>query len=483
MSYFTSANRLPKDPSSPALPSPDDAALIPLANVSIFVQLTYTWILGYQRTPQVSDLYKMDLSRESGRRVQEGTAPIQVTICLIILLVELGPSALTGFSLFILVILFQERLMAMQQHHMCLESMKWTDQRAKVLLEVLAAMRVVKYFSYEVPFLKRIFELRKKGLCGVRRILHSSSANACYFAATLAFVTYTLTAHDFNVAIIFSSLSLFQLLRQPMMFMPHALSAIPDASSALQRLTHIFEAELISEDTFMIDKDQEPALFEEGRTRWRRSNEKDKSAQEDKVKEILAPSKDVPLFRVKNVTMTIPRSQLAAVVGPVGNGKFSLLQGLIGEMRKVPGHILVGGRSRWLLPADGMDPKCNFIEHIAFRSPFDEDKYWKVVETACLLPDLHQLPDGDCKVDECGGQKQRVNVARALYYDPDIVIFDDPLSAVDARVGKSLFQDAIGGLQNRGIIIILVTHAIHFVSQVDYIYTLNSGIIRERDIQ
>jgi len=83
---------------------------------------------------------------------------------------QLGPSALAGFSLFILIVPFQERLMTLQ-HRMRLASMKWTDQRAKVLLEVLgtspwcmgcaamlkgrtAAMRVVKYFSYEVPFLQ-----------------------------------------------------------------------------------------------------------------------------------------------------------------------------------------------------------------------------------------------------------------------------------------------------------------------------------------
>jgi ATP-binding cassette, subfamily C (CFTR/MRP), member 1 len=52
--------------------------------------------------------------------------------------------------------------------------------------------------------------------------------------------------------------------------------------------------------------------------------------------------------------------------------------------------------------------------------------------------------------------------------------------SVDANVGKSLFQDAIvGALRNRGVTVILVTHAIHFLSQVDYIYTMNNGIVTE----
>ncbi|KAG2140137.1 ABC protein [Suillus clintonianus] len=439
------------------------------------------------------------------------TAPIQVTVCLIILLTELGPSALAGFSLFALMIPLQQWLMALQ-HRIRLASMKWTDQRAKVLLEVLGAIRIVKYFSYEVPFLQRIFELRKKELRGIRWILHLTSANLALasslpvLAATLAFVTYTLTAHNFNVAVIFSSLSLFQLLRQPMLFMPRALSAIPDAASAIQRLTHVFRAEQISGDTLIIDKDQEPALLMKDATfEWESHGQdsgeafsskkgasgggpprgKHRNVKEDTVKEKSTPVKDAPLFKVMNVTMTIPRGQLVAVVGPVGSGKSSLLQGLIGEMRKVSGHVSFGGRVGYC-PQTAWIQNATLRDNITFGQPFEEDRYWRVIETACLLPDLQLLPDGDLTeigekgINLSGGQKQRVNIARALYFDPEIVIFDDPLSAVDAHVGKSLFQDAIvGALRNRGITVILVTHAIHFLSQVDYIYTMNNGVITE----
>ncbi|KAG1781882.1 ABC protein [Suillus placidus] len=440
------------------------------------------------------------------------TAPIQIIVCLIILLTQLGPSALAGFSLFVFMIPLQQRFMALQ-HRIRLGSMKWTDQRTKVLLEVLGAIRVVKYFSYEIPFLQKIFELRKKELRGVRWILHANSANLALassvpvLAATLAFVTYTLTAHNFNVAVIFSSLSLFQLLRQPMLFMPRALSAIPDASSAIQRLTHVFHAELISGDTFVIDKDQEPALLVKDATfEWesfaKDSDDtlssktgapgdgippkgKDRSVEEDMAEGKPAPGKEAPLFKVKNVTMTIQRGQFVAVVGPVGSGKSSLLQGLIGEMRKVSGHVTFGGRIGYC-PQTAWIQNATLRGNITFGQRFEEDRYWRVVEIACLLPDLQLLPDGDLTeigekgINLSGGQKQRVSLARALYFDPEVAILDDPLSAVDAHVGKSLFQGAIvGALRNRGITVILVTHAIHFLSQVDYIYTLNNGVITE----
>lgn len=78
-----------------------------------------------------------------------------------------------------------------------------------------------------------------------------------------------------------------------------------------------------------------------------------------------------------------------------------------------------------------------------------------------------------------GGQRQRVNIARALYFDADIILLDDPLSAVDAHVGKALFNDAILGLRRAGKTVLLVTHALHFLPQVDYIYALDNGHIVE----
>ncbi|OBZ72274.1 Oligomycin resistance ATP-dependent permease YOR1 [Grifola frondosa] len=417
------------------------------------------------------------------------TAPIQVTVCLIILLVQLGPSALAGFSLFLLIIPIQERVMS-YQFNVGKKALRWTDQRAKLILEVLGAMRIVKYFCYEGPFLKRIFDIRKKELKGTRKIQFARSANiaAAYsvpvLAATLAFVTYTLTAHNFNVAIIFSSLSLFQLLRQPLMFLPRALSATTDAQNALVRLKKVFDAETATGDAFIIDHDQKFALDVKDATfEWEESLSakelKEKASRLTKGSEKLAPIIQAgPPFQVRDITMSVPRGTLIAIS--------SLLQGLIGEMRKVRGHVSFGGRVAYCSQTAWIQ-NATLRENVLFGQPFDEDKYWKAVENASLLPDLQVLADGDLTeigekgINLSGGQKQRVNIARALYYDADVVIFDDPLSAVDAHVGKALFADAIiGALRSRGKTVILVTHALHFLSQCDHVYTMENGRIEEQ---
>lgn len=84
------------------------------------------------------------------------TAPLQISICLIILCVQLGPSALAGFALFVVAMPIQAIVMS-GQLRLRRTSVIWTEKRAKLLLEVLSSMRIVKYFTYEQPFLKRAY--------------------------------------------------------------------------------------------------------------------------------------------------------------------------------------------------------------------------------------------------------------------------------------------------------------------------------------
>ena len=103
--------------------------------------------------------------------------------------------------------------------------MEWTDKRAKLLQELLGGIKVMKFFSWEVPFLRRIFEYREKEMAYIRSILLIRSANnavaisAPVVASVLAFITYSATGHSLNPANIFSSLALFNLLRLPLMML------------------------------------------------------------------------------------------------------------------------------------------------------------------------------------------------------------------------------------------------------------------------
>ncbi|KAF8530160.1 ABC protein [Hysterangium stoloniferum] len=430
------------------------------------------------------------------------TAPIQIIICLIILLVQLGPSALAGFCVLIITIPIQKRAMV-YQFKIRKGSMRWTDQRASLTQELLGGMRVVKWFTYEKPFLKRLWFIRHMELKGIWWILfiragnHAASLSFPALSATVAFVTYSLSGNSLDPAVIFSSLSLFQLLRQPMSLLPIAFSSIVDAQSAITRLNAIFHAELINQTAFEVDPGLGVALrVDKASFQWEHTNRPDHIEVKNVKKNIPHPEKNlqgenrsIPRepFSIKNLDIEIPRGRLSAIVGPVGSGKSSILLGLIGEMRRTGGSCTFGGsvaycaQSAWI-------KNGTLRDNILFGRPFDKERYWKVLQDSCLLPDLDVLPDSDivcgysCAVpDLSGGQKQRVNIARALYRDADIVIFDDPLSAVDAHVGKALFANAIlGSLKAQGKTVILVTHALHFLPEVDFVYTVVNGDIAEQ---
>lgn len=156
-------------------------------------------------------------------------------------------------------------------------------------------------------------------------------------AASLAFVTYTSVTKEFDIAVVFSSFSLFQvrfelptmatpdkpqLLRQPMMFLPRALSATADANHAIERLTETFHAEIRNEAPFHIDPSQENALQASDVTfAWElpastqdADSEKGDSQGESET-ELKHP------FSIANLNLSVSRGSLVAIVGRFGSGK------------------------------------------------------------------------------------------------------------------------------------------------------------------
>ncbi|KAG8702705.1 hypothetical protein FRC09_004597 [Ceratobasidium sp. 395] len=456
------------------------------------------------------------------------TAPIQMVICLIILLVNLGWSALCGFAFFVLMTPVQTYLMK-YLFTVRKKSMVWTDKRAKLLQELLGGMRVLKFFAWENPYLERIANFRNNELKYIRSLLLLRSGNNAVafslpvLASVLSFVAYSLSGYPLDPAVIFASLTLFQMLRMPLMFLPVALSSIADALNASSRLEGVFVAEVLTQ-TRVIDPSLPVALEvknaefswdgappdEAGSKGRGKQAKKDKAKTSKQITEVSdkaargpdekeavvqdagagsgsasddAKEKEV-VFKLKDVNISLPRGQLCAIVGPVGSGKSSLLQGLIGEMRREKGSVTFGG-SVGYCPQSAWIQSTTVRENILFGREFDESRYWDAVRGACLQSDLDMLPSGDLTevgekgISLSGGQKQRINIARAVYFGADVVLLDDPLSALDAHVGKAVFQNVIQGAL-AGRTRILVTHALHFIPSCDYIITMEDGRIAER---
>lgn len=389
-------------------------------------------------------------------------APIIIIVTIIMLCLQIGASGLIGFVIFVIAIPFttlnMKWYLSLRQ-----KSIEWTEKRTKLLSELLANMPVIKMFTYEQPFLAQLRTYRAKEMSYMRYLLYTRSLNETMtlnlpiIASVLAFVVFSRLGNAFDPALIFTALQYFNSLRPSLNQIPKGLSSAADGLNALRRLTELYEADT-HRQRVPVDEKLDVAVRANATFDW-------------------------PEFQV-SADIEIPRGQLTAIVGPVGSGKSSLLSGLIGDM-PTTGSVSLGGRIGYCAQ-EAWIQNATIRDNILFGQPWDEDRYWRVIEKASLRRDLELLPAGDMTeigekgINISGGQKQRINIARALYFDADIVLMDDPLSAVDAHVGQALFNNAILDLKRQGKTVILVTHALHFLPQVDYIYTLEQGRIAQR---
>ena len=190
------------------------------------------------------------------------------------------------------------------------------------------------------------------------------------------------------------------------------------------------------------------------------------------------------LQRLKDISFQIKRSEFIVVVGEIGAGKSSLLAALVGEMRRTEGIVKLGGTVGFC-PQTAWIQNATVRNNILFGKEFDQEKYDRVIRDCALEADLEMLPNGDVTeigergITVSGGQKARINIARAAYNDADIVLLDDPLSAVDAHVGRQLLDDCICGLM-AGKTRILVTHQLHVLPRADRIFCMHQGKIVEQ---
>lgn len=148
---------------------------------------------------------------------------------------------------------------------------------------------------------------------------------------------------------------------------------------------------------------------------------------------------------LKDINIRVNQGARVAVCGTVGSGKSSLLSCILGEISKISGSVKVEGSKAYVAQSPWIQ-SGTIEENILFGRDMDRERYEKVLEACSLKKDLEVLSFGDQTIigergiNLNGGQKQRVQIARALYQDADIYLFDDPFSAVDALTGSHLFK-------------------------------------------
>ncbi len=200
---------------------------------------------------------------------------------------------------------------------------------------------------------------------------------------------------------------------------------------------------------------------------------------------------------IKNIDINIKKGQTIGIVGPTGAGKSTLIRQLLREFNVSDGSILIDGKSIEAYKIEDIRNLVGYVpqSHILFRRSVDENiligkpnatsqMLDKAVKLADFEKDLMFLHDGlhtmvgESGVSLSGGQKQRLSIARALIKDPEILILDDSLSAVDAKTEDNI----INHLKEfrKGKTNIIVAHRFSAIHDADVILVLESGQITQR---
>uniref|UniRef100_A0A3B3IJ80 Multidrug resistance-associated protein 1 n=1 Tax=Oryzias latipes TaxID=8090 RepID=A0A3B3IJ80_ORYLA len=401
------------------------------------------------------------------------SAPLQVVLALYFLWENLGPSVLAGVAVMILMVPINA-VIAMKTKTYQVAQMKNKDSRIKLMNEMLNGIKVLKLYAWEMAFKEKVSQIRENELKVLKKAAYLGAVStftwvcAPFLVALSTFSVYVLI-DDQNVLDAekaFVSLALFNILRFPLNMLPMVISSMVQASVSLKRLRVFLSHEELQEDSV-----ERPAAggspysisIEDGVFSWSRSE---------------SPT-------LKRLNVRIPEGSLVAVVGHVGSGKSSLLSALLGEMDKMEGSVSVKGSVAYV-PQQAWILNATLKNNIVFGQKRKEAWYHRVVEACALHQDLEILPAGDETeigekgVNLSGGQKQRVSLARAVYCDRSVYLLDDPLSAVDAHVGKHIFDHVIGP---QGLLKdktrILVTHGLSYLPQAHLVLVMVDGEITE----
>uniref|UniRef100_A0A3P8VQU0 Multidrug resistance-associated protein 4-like n=1 Tax=Cynoglossus semilaevis TaxID=244447 RepID=A0A3P8VQU0_CYNSE len=389
-----------------------------------------SYSMGQTDTGQIVNLLANDVNRFDEITINLHylwLAPLQAVVIIVFLWHEIGLSCLAGVAVVALMLPVQTwfgKLFGIFRS----KTAHLTDHRIRVINEVVSGIRIIKMYAWEKPFFALVTEVRRKEIHQILKSSYLRGLNlASFFASSkiivfFTFALYSLLGNTITASTVFVTVSLYGTIKITVtLFFPLAVEKISETIVSIQRI------------------------------------------------EVMKVTLDA--YSLCDVSFSVRSNQLLTVIGSVGSGKSSLLSAILGELPhdtgtlQVRGQLAYASQQPWVFPG-------TIRSNILFGRDLNPRKYEAVIRACALKSDLELLPDGDMTLigdrgaTLSGGQKARVNLARAVYQDADVYLLDDPLSSVDPEVGKHIFEQCICGLlKNKSCI--LVTHQLQHLRAND----------------
>ncbi|CAI6363288.1 unnamed protein product [Macrosiphum euphorbiae] len=423
--------------------------------------------------------------------------PLETFVSIFFLWREVGVSSVIGVGALLIFIPLQVWL-ASKTSIIRLKTANLTDKRVHLMNEIISGLQTIKMYTWEPFFDNLTRQLRKKEMTKIiessyiKRILSSFFIFNTRIALFVNIFSYVLLGNYITASKVFIITTYYTMLRSSLtLLFPPGISLAAELLVSIKR----FENFLLREE-----KDKRPISQKNTTTLLEKSSNgiempNNNSSKQNDTEQLSNSSIVVSNATAKwsdnqtdntleNINLTVRPGRFVAIIGPVGAGKSSLIQAILQELPLSEGNISVLGvvsyasQEPWLFAG-------SVKQNILFGSPMDKDRYKKVIQVCALKTDLEQLTYGDKTivgergVSLSGGQRARINLARAIYKQADIYLLDDPLSAVDTRVGKHLYEKCIKNYLKEKTCI-LVTHQIQYLTNVDQIVLMeNAKVVAE----
>jgi len=342
------------------------------------------------------------------------------------------------------------------------------DQRIDLCSQIFSAIKVIKLSGWSELFLKRTKITRKAEVATLLDLMSlRTRSNLVFSSAGLLVATATYGIHIFNggalnAAILFPTLLVFQSLEKPFSVLSDVVSILTQTQVSAKRLLEFFRLENETATDVAIRGTAAPTLVV--------SNLSFHSERDGLV--------------LNKLNFSLEAGQSLAIVGPVGTGKSLLLSMLLGETASSEGFVAWGSQTRFAYCA-----QTPFISSGSLRDNlllYAEDgdsaetalSIAKATRLASLATDIERWPAGlqteigERGINLSGGQKQRVSLARAIVHTPNVVLLDDPFSALDVGTEDKIAADLIFG-EWKSTTRICVTHRLSHLESFDRILFLD----------
>ncbi|OCH87305.1 multidrug resistance-associated ABC transporter [Obba rivulosa] len=408
--------------------------------------------------------------------------PLQTGLSIWFLYSILGWSALVGLATMLVLFPLPGYLASLTQK-VQREKMKRTDARVQTVTDTMSVIRMVKLFGWEPRTAEQIASKRDNELVYQRKyqLLNLTVILITYIiplaVMLTTFMTYTvIMKQELTASKVFSSMAAFDLLSACLHRVLGFIPMLIQGKVSLERVgQYLYKTELLdrfsqSEEELRIPQPESSSdviRIREAAFTWTHENDGTSTPRSQRRKFTLRVDDE----------LVFERGHINLVLGPTGSGKTSLLMALLGEMHYIP----AGANSSVHLPREGGVAYAaqeswvqneTIRENILFGSPYNEERYNKVIHQCALKRDLSLFDAGDqTEVGEkgltlSGGQKARVTLARAIYSAAETLLLDDILAALDVHTAKWIVDKCLKGDLVSGRTVILVTHNVALASPI-----------------